>query len=145
MVGAPPLGNPGSASDNINLVFFVKQIKHSPPAWKQEAYRPPRSKCSFCRPVIGGGGGGSTPSCSSLRDHPCWPWGTHPALATGYPILSWLGGIPTWTPPPMWNWGTGGTSGSIIRCSDPPPWERTWGQWKYYGMEMGTPLPLPPV
>ena len=34
------------------VILFPKQ--ESPPAWTQEAYRPPRSKCSLCWSVLGG-------------------------------------------------------------------------------------------
>ena len=59
------------------------------------------------------GGGGGTPIQSQK-----WGWGEIP--------LPDLAGAP---PPPIEDW-----MGS--------PWEGTWDQWKFYGMEMGvSPLP----
>ena len=88
-----------------------------PPAWTQEAYRPPRSKYSLCCSVLGGGGrpqswlgGGGTPS---------------PDLTGGYSSPVLVRGPRTGAPTGQ-DWGT------------PLP-ERTWEQWP--GQEPGTEVP----
>ena len=58
-------------------------------------------------------------------------WGTplpppHPDLAGGTPSL--VGGTPSW--------GTPGKGLGTSHWGTPPP-ERTWDQWRYYGMDMG--------
>ena len=80
-----------------------KTKQESPPAWTQEAYRPPRSNNSFC--------------CHILADPPLRldltppPAGPDPPLAG--PDPPWLDLTPPWTwPPPGWTW---------------PP--RTWPPW----------------
>ena len=85
--------------------------KESPPMWTRETYRPPHSNYSLCCPILGGG-----------LTRP-W-WGSVPHPWWGYPIL-----------------------GTVLPCPDlvrgypgVPP-ERTWDQWKYYGMKMGYPPP----
>ena len=139
--------------------------QESPPAWTQEAYRPPRSKCSLCCSV---GGGGGDPSRGQ----------------GGYPILTWLGkysspiltgGIPSWPGwriPQSWLEGTpswpgwggypilgypnrtgvllwpglvnppGKDLGSVTweRTGTRLPLERTWYQW--LGKELVTGVPL---
>ena len=78
--------------------IFNNLIKQgSPPAWTQEAYRPPLIKYSMCCPVRGGGG---------------IPWAGTP-LAGVTPFQTWLGGV-LWAGPPGWgtplSWpGWGGT------------------------------------
>ena len=83
------------------------QKQESPPAWTQEAYRPPRSKCSLCW------WGGGTPSSHGGVPHSVMVGGTlgplyHPDLAWGTPPPSRPGPGGTWgTPPPSrkisWN------------------------------------------
>ena len=107
-----------SRSVAINRCMGVLSLnkQERPPAWTQEAYRPPYIKYSICCPILGGG----TPSLTGvphlwlgrgyLIPHP-WP---------GYsPILTWLGY------PHL----------DLAKV----PLVRTWDQWKYYGMEMGYP------
>ena len=89
----------------------------------------------------------------------------YPSLDQGIPsILTWLVGTPLWgySQPGLeypsartgvtsqegtWNQSLGypqkghGTSGSIMGWRWGIPLERTWAQWKYYGMEMGYPRP----
>ena len=86
-----------------------------------------------------------------------WGRGT-PSLAGGYPILAWWGypipsqGVPYLGLPlsreGTWDQSLGytplkghGTSRSIMRWKWGTSQERTWDQWKYYGMEMGYLLP----
>ena len=64
---------------------------------------------------------GGTPSLAGVPS--CWPvlgypWGGTWDQSLGYPLGRDLGPVTGVTPP-----------------------ERTWDQWKYYGMEMGYPLP----
>ena len=75
------------------VVFFTierDRKQESPPAWTQEAYRLPRSKCSLCW-------GGGTPSSHGGGGYPIqsWWWGglPHPVMVVGgaYPIQSWWG------------------------------------------------------
>ena len=114
--------------------------QESPPAWTQEAYRPPRSKCSLCwrgvvpRPISGGvphlRSGGVTHPRSGGVPHPIS--GGYPSSGQGgtpsqvwmggYPIQSWWG-VPQVPPlsrpgmgyPPNLSWGT------------PPPLYLGWG------------------
>ena len=62
-----------------------KWKQESPPAWTQEAHRPPCSKCSLCW---------------WGRGYPIQSWtgGYHILLMGGYPIQSWIGGG-YWVPP----------------------------------------------
>ena len=73
--------------------------QESPPAWTQEAYRPPRSKCSLCPrsggyPVPGPGGvpcprsgGVGVPCLRSGGMYPSQVWGgTQSQVQGGYPI-----------------------------------------------------------
>ena len=88
---------------------------------------------------------GTTPSWPG-RGYPIPGWGCTPVI--GYP-LSW----PSWGYPimgyPYPDYGpvTGVYSrkdlGPVeVLCNgDGVPPERTWNEWKYYGMEMGYPLP----
>ena len=81
-------------SDTVRIGRKLNQ-QESPPAWTQEAYRPPCS-CSPDLPTRGWGGGGG---------HPIQVWG-------GTPIQSWWGIPPpnlTWygvPPVPSWEGGT---------------------------------------
>ena len=70
-------------------ILILKQ--ESPPAWTQEAYRPPRRKCSLCRwrgvPHLGIVGG----------THPVMVGGTPSSHGGGYSIQSWWGySIQSW-------------------------------------------------
>ena len=135
---------------NLNLNSVTRRNQDSPPAWMQEAYRPPHSKHSCA--ILHGGGGGSTPSLAR----------GYPILTRGYPnpcpggTPSWLGpilglGYPsegTWYQslgyqprkgPGTSHWGTSwkgnGTSGSIMgwKWGKPPPRVWTGRQlWKQY-------------
>ena len=79
--------------------------------------------------------------------HPWWgvpyPWmGRYPPyLDRGYPILTWLGHPHpdldlARVPSPRRDLGS--VIGIPLQSLGYPP-ERTWDQWKYYGMEMGYP------
>ena len=90
-----------------------------------------------------GGGGYPSPSQGVPR----------PDLAGGYPILTWPGDpILSWPGGyQILTWPGGGTPGWVsphLELGYPHlglvtviPSERTWDQWKYYGMEMGVPHP----
>ena len=83
----------------FHWIRWIQWQQESPAAWMQEAYRPLRSKYSFCCPNRGGylipgvvphPWLGGTPSLAGRVPHP-WPGG-------GYPIPSW--GVPyPWVPP----------------------------------------------
>ena len=142
---------------NVLVICALKTIvtRKSSCGKPQEAYHP---RHNLSQHNLSEGGvphpwPGSTPS-----------WGTqHPDLARGVPH-PWLRGLPplwgtpilTWLENPIFSQGvpgipshpdlgpvTGvpsqkghGTSGSIMGWRWGPPLERTWNQWKYYGMEM---------
>ena len=97
--------------------YWPNFVQESPPAWTQEAYRPPRTKYSLCWCVCVGGAGG-TPSTHG---------GGYPSRPGqgGYPIQSWPGGYPIqswWGVPPTsqtWPGGLGGFPGY-------PPIIQTW-------------------
>ena len=71
-----------------------------------------------------------------------YPIPASPSQLAGYPILTWPGGTTSWGTPFDWgtpckDCGTLPTPGKRPRASywgTPPP-QRTWDQWKYYGME----------
>ena len=93
--------------------------QESPPAWTQEAHRPPRSKCSLCCSVCvcGGGPRWGTPNMGYPPRHRVPPEMGHP------PDLRW--GTPTselrWGTPPTQTW------------DGVPPVPRKCEQtWKYY-------------
>ena len=115
----------GNSKQSMIPISFSTE---SPPAWMQEAYCPPRSKCSLCR------WGGGYPIQS-------W-WGVpHAVMVGGYSIQSWwgvphpvivVGGTPSshgggvpWVPSTIYTWlgvphpvMVGGTWG--------PPTIQTW-------------------
>ena len=121
---------------------YIIHKQASPPAWTQEAYRPPRSKYMLCccswgnpppRPDMGPGWGGYPHSADG--GYP------HPDLGRGYPypdLGPGLGGGASWTwdgvPPPSWIW-----DGGI-----PLSWTWDGGTPSHPGPEVGYP-PLPPV
>ena len=152
---------------NLNATFFPVWIpfeQESPPAWTQEAYRPPHSKCSLCwggypSQVWGGTpshvqGQGKLPRPRSRGvPHPRSGGVLHPRSG-GYPIPC-LWGVPhlrsggylipclgggTWgTPPPSSRPGRG----------TPPTSDLRWGtlphlDWPGYppDLKWGTPLDL---
>ena len=83
-------------TNHLDLLFQ----QETPPAWTQEAHRPPRSKCSLCWSVSWGGG---VPH--SVRENRV----PHPVLDGGYPkSWSWRGVSPksASTPgmDPIWTW-----------------------------------------
>ena len=108
--------------DNFDVCWkedkdYMRQ--ESPPAWTQEAYRPPRSKYTLCCSCWGGGvpWAGTPPSGGVPRaGAPCWgvTLGRCPLLG-GYPRQAplLLGGTPGRHPLP------GGTPGG---CPLPGPW-----------------------
>ena len=121
---------------NTNNNYKIMIKLESPPAWMQEAYRPPCSECSFCcpnwvppqswpgwggpylgTPLSWPGWGGSLPWYP-----PSWPGGFPTLVPTSPPLLDlegyppWLdlaGYPPSWTwqgTPPSWTWLCGNTS-----------------------------------
>ena len=135
--------------------------------WKRIISRTRKSYCVNARGIS------STPYAVLSRGYPIPSPGVYPIPGT--PILTWLGGTPSWvpsiltwgypilgTPHPDLAWGHPilGTPHPIVghplyRTGVPHPGrdlgpvagippERTWYQWKYYGMEMGYP-PSPDV
>ena len=66
----------------LNDTIILQQ--ESPPAWTQEAYRPPCSEYSFCCPTWVPPPAGYPP---------------HPDLAGGYPVRYPPGGVPSQVPP----------------------------------------------
>ena len=99
--------------------FTISQCsitQDSPPAWTQEAYRPPRSEYSFCCPNWGWGvphprsrswwGGGGYP-IPGQGGTPSLPGVPH----LGFPCPDLTGGVPQpGVPPPSWPgrvWGGG--------------------------------------
>ena len=102
--------------------FNFKQ--DSPPAWTQEACRPPRSKYSICCPIPGRGtpswpGGGSIPSLAG--GNPFWDWGTPQrdlGPVTGVPIGRYLGlvaGVPRNQGPVKVSWDGDGVPPGVDR------------------------------
>ena len=97
--------------NKCHFYCVLKQIytQESPPAWMQEAYRPPRSKCSLCWSPWRGKGGGTYPG-----------WGV-PTLAGGgtYPGQ----GVPTWGIPALVGSLDQGryTHLDLARVGTPPP------------------------
>ena len=97
----------------IKCLLSIYEQQDSPPAWTQEAYWPRCIKYSICCPVPGGGG-------------------TPPRVP---PILTWLGGTPSWGVP-------------YLRYPHPDPWsELPHPCWGY--PTLGTPLSdlarVPPI
>ena len=83
-----PQGNkivPNTPADNTRK-------QESPPAWTQEAYRPPCSEYSFCCPILAG------PPPPRLDWPPGW---TDPPHWTDPPPAG-LTPPPSWTDPPLW-------------------------------------------
>ena len=131
---------------NVDDVYeTIEYSKQSPPAWTQEAYCPPRSKCSLCwwggvpHPVMGGtqsshDGGvphpvmGGTPS-SHDGGYPSSHDGEYPSShdGVGYPIQSrW--GVPHpvirgYPPPSRPGWGT-------------PPTTQTWPGYLLHHLDL---------
>ena len=104
------------------------------------------ARCITCPSISyrGGGGGGRGFTPSLVRGLP------HPDLAGGgYPFLTWPGGpitgyplFGTGVPPPGTEVPTWHPPGRDLAQSLRYPPERTWDQWKYYGMGMGHPPPV---
>ena len=104
---------------NYNGSVCVTTRQESPPVWTQEAYHPPRSKCSLWWSVWGGGVSPSSPHRPGYPS-PCWDW--MGVLQSG--LQDWSLGLDRGIPnhhqdwmgiPPIWTgWGT------------PLPW------WKHY-------------
>ena len=108
-------------------------------------------------PALAWGGGGLPhpilEGCSTIRfwmeGTPSSPWGGTPSSpgptsspGWGYPIQSWLQ-LPhqDWVSP-TWGWVHPGKDMGPVEVlwdRDGVPTERTWDQWRYYGMEMGYP------
>ena len=116
---------------------FKQEAKQgSPPAWTQEAYHPPCSKCSLCCSVWG------VPHPDLIRG------GVYPSpgqgvpntnLSGGYPVLGYppagLGYPPAMTGVPPWKGpGTG---------AHPPPPPRNLGL-EYLGVDRQTPVKTVP-
>ena len=109
------------------VLFETRSRQESPPAWTQEAYRPPHSKCLLCCSVSwwGGGGGGRGTHIQSWwgggYPQPVLRGYLHPVLMGGTPIKSWWGGIPLsarWcTPYPHWgvDWQTENSTFPILQ------------------------------
>ena len=110
-----------SGSDTVNL-FNKKVLLHER---KRHAAVYQVLTVLFCP---GEGGGGVLQSCPGLR---------YPS-----PVLVW--GTPGWVHP-AWDRvpspGTEVPSGRDLGPVAGVPPDRTYNQWKYYGMEMGTPPP----
>ena len=103
-------------------VYEVQMKQESPPAWTQEAYRPPCIEYSFCCPTW------VPPPHPDLAGGVPWsgtPWAGYP------PILTWPGGVPDQgTPPgqatpqagypPILTW-PGGVPDQGTPCQGTPP------------------------
>ena len=75
------------------------------------------------------------PQCNQSKHNLSWEGGYIHSWAGRYLILS----LPVGVPHPVlakWDWGTPGRDLEPVTGVLP---ERTWDQWKYYGMEMGYP------
>ena len=94
-------------NDSSEIIF---KIQESPPAWTQEAYRPPCSEYSFCCPIL------ADPPPSWLTHPPPAGWPTNP------PPLGWP---PGWLTPPLAGWPpprlTDPPSPTHLWLADPPP------------------------
>ena len=92
------------------MTFFLQMTQESPPAWTQEAYRPPCRKYSLCCPILAD----PPPQQLDLTPSPSgWTWPSPRQLdliplAAGpdpprqldlTPPASW-----TWLPPVSWTW-----------------------------------------
>ena len=114
--------------------------QESPPAWTQEAYRPPRSKYLLCcsdswgyLPWLGGGGDTYAEWGLPTLAGGYLPWigGYLPWPGRGY--LRWMGGVPLgWKlgpiPPISWKVGTL----LVGWYGYPPPTPNMWTDRKYY-------------
>ena len=118
----------------FNFLMYLDPNTKIDIAWKQEAYRPPRSKCLLCCPVS-------------------WWEGVTPSSPGqgGYPIQSWVEGTLGWETPPFlprpgmgylpaqtWDgvppWPGNGVP-PIGRMGTIPPHkceQTTWYLWKHY-------------
>ena len=92
------ISNQAIRQTQTNVFKIILKKQESPPAWTQEAYRPPRSKCSLCWgvPCPRSGGTlsqvwGGTPSQVWEVPHPRSRGVPH-ARSGGYPIPGW--GVP---------------------------------------------------
>ena len=130
---------------SINLYLQTPNQQESPPAWTQEAYRPPCSKYSLCCPNwVPPRQGTPHPAGPGRVPPPSWTWqGTPPAgyppsrvppqldLA-GYPPQLDLTGYPPWqgNPPPQ-----------LDLAGYPPPVAAPWHSGKCCKAlwDMGTP------
>ena len=101
-------------NSNHSRWSFIEQ--ESPPAWTQEAYRPPCREYSFCCPILADPpprvdlippAGPDPPSWTwpppswtwlplAGPDPPCWTWPPPPAGPDPSPGWTW--------PPPNWTW-----------------------------------------
>ena len=70
---------------------FYLSTQESPPAWTQEAYRPPRSKCSLWRGGYPNPGGYPIPG---LGGTPCQVWEGYPMRGLGGTLCQVWGGVP---------------------------------------------------
>ena len=138
--------------------FKLTEEQESPPAWTQEAYRPPCRKCSLCCSPNGGYPIQSWQGGYLIQS---WPGG-YPIQSWpgGYPIQSWVRGYPSpcsdlgpdldgglpqvFSPPgpgmgllppcPDLGWGTPSVQtwdGSWSGMGYPPP-PQVWTDWNYY-------------
>ena len=105
------------------LTVKIKPQQESPPAWTQEAYRPPCIEYSFCFPTWVPPPILTWPGGYPARGYPMWvpPAGyPYPDLAGGYPAR----GYPTWAPPagypPSWP-GCGGYPTWVTPTAGYPP------------------------
>ena len=118
--------------NRVVTLIYINNKQESPPAWTQEAYRPPCSKCSLC-----------------------W-WGRGYPIQSrgGYPIQSWWGGtlgtptIQNWLGKyPIQSWWGGGYPGypppSRPGMGHPPPSDLGWGIPPPSDLGCGTPTIIP--